>query len=148
MLTGSPYIQLRLEESYSQRETEAADGLAHNEDIRLDARSLKGEEAACSGTAHLNIVNDKEHIVLFAQLLTALKEFFFKNIDSSLGLNGLEDEGSGLVDTGVVIIKDSIHIIDDVKTREHIRCRNMGDIAKAYACALSCALIGSKGKGT
>ena len=97
MLAGDQDVQLGLDEHQGEGHAVAADGFGLGDDVRHDAGALEGEEPAGAGAAHLDVVHDHQDVVLVAQGADPLEPLHGEGVDAAVGLDGLQDDGRGLL---------------------------------------------------
>ena len=73
----------------------AAKTLCHSDNVRLDVVLLESKQAAGTANAGLHLVDDKQHILLAAELLYLLDELAVKRQNTALALNQLHHDGAG-----------------------------------------------------
>lgn len=73
------------------------DGLAEGDHVGLDVGPLGAEHATSSADTSLDLVADEEDVVLLAKLLDIGEVVLIGDNDTGLTLDGLADEGSGLL---------------------------------------------------
>lgn len=75
----------------------ARDGLAQSYHVRFDASPLGAEHATSSANAGLDLVTDEQDVVLLAEIVDLLQVVLIGDHDTSLTLNRLDQEGSGIL---------------------------------------------------
>ena len=79
----------------------ARNGLAKSDHVGLDARPLGAEHAAGAANASLNLVGNENDVVLLAESLNLGEVVVIGDHDTSLTLNGLNDDGGSLLAVGL-----------------------------------------------
>lgn len=75
----------------------ARQGLAEGDDVGLDAVPLRAEHLPGSSETGLDLVNDEENVVLFAQFGAAGEVSVVRDKDTGFALNWLDDEAGDFV---------------------------------------------------
>ena len=84
MRTGAQYILAFLIRHDSTDRNTAAESLGHTDDVRLNAVLLIAEQASGTSDARLNLVNQKQDVLLLAELGSCLYKFLIKRKDAAL----------------------------------------------------------------
>ena len=135
-------IVLRFYEGDCRGHSNSANRFCHDDDVRLDACSLEGEEGAGSAASCLNVVNDEHHVMLVAKFACSPQPLFGEDKDTAFSLHGLHNQRRRFVNSAVVVGDEHIHVGDGVHLRHHCRMRNVGDVAQGNAAGIPCTSLG------
>ncbi len=80
----------------------AAEGLADGDAVGADALVLEGEELARAAQAGLDLIQHQEAVVLVGDLAQALEEALGWDDDAALALDGLHEDGAGVLGHGLL----------------------------------------------
>ena len=111
MRTGTQYILAFLIRHDSTDRNAAAESFCHADDVRLNAVLLIAEQASGTSDARLNLVNQKQDVLLLADLGSCLYKFLIKRKDAALALNHLHHDSAGR------IINLALHVFDIIGCR-------------------------------
>lgn len=123
----------------------ARNGLAKSDHVGLDARPLGAEHAAGTANTGLNLVGNENDVVLLAESLNLGEVVVIGDHDTSLTLNGLNDEGGSLLAVG---LEDLFNIGDVIVSDGLAGGRrggtNVGDVGAIVVLGLG---VGGEGDG-
>lgn len=89
----------------------SGDGLAESDNVGLDAGPLGAEKSAGTANAGLNLVADEEDVVLLAESVDLGQVVFVGDNNTSLTLNGLNDESGGVLAMGLQNLLQVGHVV-------------------------------------
>lgn len=89
----------------------SGEGLAKQKDIGLDVVVVNAEHLSGTGKTGLDLVGDQEDVVLLAELGDLLEVAIVGDHDTSLTLNGLDQEGADVL---AVVLEDVLEVLDVV----------------------------------
>lgn len=89
----------------------AGDGLSKSNHVRLNACPLRAEHAAGSANTGLDLVTDEEDVVLLADGVDLCEVVIVGNNNTSLALDGLYDEGGGILAMGLQNLLQVGHVV-------------------------------------
>lgn len=89
----------------------ARDGLAEGDHVGLDASPLGAEHLAGAANASLDLVGNEDDVVLLAEGLDLGEVVFSGDHDTSLTLDGLDDDGGRVLAVG---LEDLFNVADIV----------------------------------
>lgn len=69
---------------------------------------LEREERPRASAAHLDVVDDQEHVAAVAQVGERPQPLGARHIDAALALHRLDDHGGGLVETGALVLQEPL----------------------------------------
>lgn len=115
----------------------ARDGLAEGDEVGLDVGPLGAEHTASSADTGLDLVADEEDVVLGAESLDLLEVTLIGDDDTGLTLDGLADEGSGLLAVGLKnLLKIGNVVVSDGLAGGGVESANVGDIGTVVGLGL------------
>lgn len=123
----------------------SGDGLAESDNVGLDAGPLGAEQTAGSADAGLDLITDEEDVVLLAKSVHLGQVVVVGNDNTGLALDGLNDEGGGVLSMGLQDLFQVGHIVVTDRLAGGGRGgANVGDVRAVVVLGLG---IGRQGDG-
>ena len=99
-----------------------------------DAGLLEGEEGAGAAAAHLDVVDDQQHVVALAQLGQRAQPLGAGDVDAALALHRLDDHGGGLVEAGALVVQQPLEPQEVRRPCRRSSCRTASGCRAPAGC--------------
>ena len=105
VLARRPEIPLRLDQHHRERQPVPRERPRQHDHVRRDPRLLEAEEGAGPPAADLELVDNQEDVVLFAERVEAPQPLVARDVDAALGLDRLDDDRRRQVHAARVVVQ-------------------------------------------
>lgn len=122
------------------------DGLSEGDHVGLDASPVRGKHLTSSADTGLDLISNEENVVLLAKSVGLGEVVLIGDNDTSLTLDGLDEESSGLLAVGLEdLLKVSNVVVSDGLAGGGRSGANVGDVRSVVVARLG---VGGESDGS